>query len=87
MIVCWLWDAGNSCGVTDDGSRACDAAAKCLRAGDAEVARVEKAFLVPGTRTLTMVHNRTGMGWSARRYRDGRITWKPLPVSHELAAS
>lgn len=87
MIICWLWDAGSSCGVTDDGSRARDAAAKCLHADGVELARVEKALLVPGTHTLTMVHSRTGMGWSARRCRDGRITWKPLPVSQELAAS
>lgn len=88
MIACWLWDAGSACGVIDDGARARRAAAECMRAhGGTDTARVEKAFLVPGTSTLTMVHDRTGTGWSARRYRNGRIAWKPLPVPQALAAS
>ncbi len=86
MITCWLWDAGNACGVTDEEPRARKAAAKCLRAGWADTARVEKALLVPGTDSLTMVHAHTGTGWSAHRYRNGRIIWKPLLVVRELTA-
>jgi hypothetical protein len=87
VIACWLWDAGSACGVTDDGSRARKAAAQRIRADGTGTARVEKAFLVPGTSTLIMIHDRTGEGWSAVLYRNGRISWKALPVSRELAAS
>lgn len=87
VITCWLWDAGSACGVTNEEPRARRAAAEFLRTGRADTARVEKALLVPGTDTLTMVHARTGVGWSAHRHRDRRITWKPLPAARELAAS
>lgn len=87
MITCWLWDAGSACGVTDEEPRARKAAAKCLRSDGADTARVEKAFLVSGVGTLTMVHARTGVGWSAYRYLNGRIRWKPLPAAKESAAS
>ena len=87
MITCWLWDAGSACGVTDEEPRARKAAAECMRVGRADTARVEKAILVAGAGTLTMVHARVGIGWSAHRYRDGRIRWKPLPAARELAAS
>lgn len=87
MIVVWLWDAGSTCGVTGDEARAREAAAGCLRDGKSDTARVEKAFLVPGARTLTLSHHRTGIGWSARRYRNRRIIWKPLTAAAELAAS
>ena len=87
MIACWLWDAGSACGVTDDGPRARKAAAQSIRADGTGTARVEKAFLVAGTGTLIMVHDRTGEGWSARLHGNGRIAWKALPVSRELAGS
>lgn len=45
------------------------------------MARVEKAFLVRGDRTLTLAYYRTGTGWSAQRSRNGRVTWKPLPAA------
>jgi hypothetical protein len=86
MIV-WVWDAGSDCGVSDDRSRARKAAAAFLRAGSTDTACVEQAFLVSGVRTLTMVYDRTGTGWSARRCRNGRIAWKPLPAPPQLAAS
>jgi hypothetical protein len=87
VIMVWLWDAGSACGVTGEEARARGAAAGCLRDGKSDTARVEKAFLVPGTRTLSLAHYRTGIGWSARRYRNGRITWKPLTAAAERAAS
>lgn len=79
MTTCWLWDAGSACGVTGEEQSARKAAAECLRADRADTARVERALLVPGAGTLATVHARTGVGWSARRYRNGRIRWKPLP--------
>lgn len=87
IISAWLWDAGSACGVTDDGVRAREAAAECLRVGGADSARVEKAFLVPSAPALSLVYDRTGVGWYGRRYRSGRITWKPLPAVSQLAAS
>ncbi|WP_300603448.1 hypothetical protein [Trebonia sp.] len=72
MIV-FLWDAGNAHGVTDDESRARQAAGACLISGQATTARVERAVTVLGICTLTTCYQRTGDGWSARR-RDGRIT-------------
>jgi hypothetical protein len=87
MITVWLWDAGSACGVTDNGARAREAAAATLTASQTPTARVEKAFLVPGTRTLSLVHYRTGVGWSAHRRHDGHIAWKPLSARQELAAS
>jgi hypothetical protein len=88
VIACWLWDAGSACGVTDDGASARKAAAACMRACGSGTARVEQALLVPGVSTLAMIHHRVGTGWSARRYRNGRIAWKPLlTVPRELAAS
>ena len=83
MITIWLWDACSASGVTDGGPRAREAADVCLRAGSADTARVELALLVHGTSTMTMFHNRTGMGWSAQRYRNGRTAWKPLPISRD----
>jgi hypothetical protein len=84
VITCWLWDAGSACGVTDEEPRARKAAAACMRAGVADMARVEKALFAPGVGTLTMLHARTGIGWSAYR-RNGRIRWKPLPAAGEPA--
>jgi hypothetical protein len=87
MIMVWLWDAGSACGVTDDGARAREAAVASLNAGETPTARVEKAFLVPGSFALSLVHYRTGVGWSAHRHHDGQIARKALPVPQELAAS
>ena len=77
-MTVWLWEAGSTCGVTSDGTRARRAAAAFLRAGGGNEARVEEAFLASGARTLAMVYDRTGTGWSARRSRGGRIAWTPL---------
>jgi hypothetical protein len=87
MIMVWLWDAGSACGVTDDGARAREAAAAFLSAAETPTARVEKAFLAPGTFALSLAHYRTGVGWSAHRHHDGQIAWKTLPVPQERAAS
>ena len=83
MIV-WLWDAGNARGVTDDESRAQQAAQASLRGSGADTARVEGAALVTGVRTLTTVYRRTGTGWLALRDRNGHIRWKAV---HDIPAS
>ena len=86
-MTVWLWDAGSTCGVTGDRQLARKAAAAFLRAGGADAARVEEAFLVSGARTLAMVYDRTGTGWSAHRSRSGRISWTPLRAGPARAAS
>ena len=76
MIV-FLWDVpvpgGTARGITDDDTRARQAAEAWLRAG-ADSARVERATLRHGGAWLTDGYQRTGSGWTAR-IRDGRITW------------
>lgn len=49
----------------------------------ADNARVERALLVTGVRTLTLSYYRTGAGWSARRHSDGGIRWIPLLTTPE----
>jgi hypothetical protein len=79
IISAWLRDVGSACGVADDGTWTREAAAECLRGG-ADSARVEIAFLVLGAHALSLVYERTVMGRHSRRYRNGPITWKPLPA-------
>lgn len=79
MIV-WLWDAcepGQFRGVTDDETRAREAAEACLTSGQANAARVEKAFAVFGITTLADSYRRAGEGWRADR-RNGRVAWVPF---------
>jgi hypothetical protein len=58
----WLWDAGTRRGVTDDETRALQAAEALIRSGQAASARVEKAHLVTGIRALESGYTRTGHG-------------------------
>ncbi len=83
--MAWLWDAGSTHGVTDDGSRAREAAGASMRDAGADTARVESAILVTGVRTLTMGYRRTGTGWLAFRDSSGHIRWKPLSGAPERA--
>ena len=73
MIV-WLWDAGSRRGISGDEGRARQAAETCLIAGQATVARVERAVTVLGSRSLVMTYQRLGCGWDARRISSG-ISW------------
>jgi hypothetical protein len=90
-VIVWLWDASGPArrgrGITDDEAAARRAAEACLRGTEACSARVESARAVLGIESLTSGYERTGHGWEARRRRDGRITWMPLPISPVLAAS
>ena len=86
----FLWDVptpgGTARGITDDETRARQAAETWLRAG-ADSARVERATLRHGGAWLTDGYQRTGSGRTARRHADGRITWEPLTPASQLAAS
>ena len=86
-VIVWLWDAGSALGVTDDESRARQAAETFIHNGRATVARVEKATLVTGIRALNPGYARTGQGWTAQPRRNGWIRWVPLLTSPEVAAS
>lgn len=82
-MTVWLRDAGSARGVTDDESRAQEATTACMYGTGADNARVERALLVTGVRTLTLSYYRTGAGWSARRHSDGGIRWIPLLTTPE----
>jgi hypothetical protein len=86
MIV-WLWDAGNAAGVTDNESRAREAATVFVLTGRATSARVEQAQFVSGIRALNPGYARLGQGWTARPGEDGRVRWVPLSASPEQEAS
>jgi hypothetical protein len=82
MIV-WLWDAGSAHGMTDDESRAQEATTAFMNGTGTDNARVERALLVTGVRTLTLGYLRTGAGWLAQRRGDDRIRWTPLQTTPE----
>ncbi len=86
-MTVWLWEAGNGRGVSDDLSRAREAAAACLRGSRANSARVEQALLLVGGGWLTSGYHRTGTGWLAKPRRDGEVSWVPFEDSPELAVS
>jgi hypothetical protein len=79
-VIVWLWDAGSANGVSDNESRAIQAAEGAMRAiGPAAVtAVVERAFLVSGIESLTSNYLRTGGGWPGT-CRKGLITWGSVP--------
>jgi hypothetical protein len=83
-VLVWLWDAGSTHGVTDDGSWAREAASASMRSSGANTGRVESAILVTGTLTLTTEYRRTGSGWLAQRDRGGRTRWEPLLAAGNL---
>jgi hypothetical protein len=84
-VIVWLWDAGSVKGVTDNESHAIKVAEVSMRGSGVATARVESAVLVTGVRTLTMGYQRTGMGWSARRITNGRISWQALKAAPEYS--
>jgi hypothetical protein len=87
MIV-WLWctsgPARSGRGVTDDRERAFRIADACLRSGQANIAKVESARLIPGIRTLTTGYERTGQGWRGRRGGSG-IRWEAFAPADTAA--
>jgi hypothetical protein len=85
-MMVWLWETGSERGVSDDLTRACEAASACLRDGQAGSARVERALLMVGGNWLISGYQRTGTGWLAQPRRDGEVSWAPLAGSPELAA-
>ena len=86
-MTVWLWEAGSGRGVSDDPSQACAAASACLRGGQADSARVERALLLAGGDWLTSGYHRTGVGWLAEPRRDGGVSWVPLAGSPVLVSN
>jgi hypothetical protein len=89
VIEVWLWDAcvplRSGHGISNDEGRARQAAEDCLRGCRGSAARVDRARGVLGDR-LTDDYQRTGPSWSARRRRNGQVTWRLLPAGGALAA-
>jgi hypothetical protein len=83
MIV-WLWDTSGpgrcARGVTDDRGRALQVAETYLRGGLANIAKVERARLVPGTCTLSSGYERTREGWRGR-CGDSGVRWEPFAAA------
>jgi hypothetical protein len=86
-MMVWLWEAGNGRGVSDDMSRAREAASACLRGSGAGSARVERALLMLGGDWLTFGYHRTGVGWLAQPRQDGQVSWAPLASTPAGAVS
>jgi hypothetical protein len=90
MIV-YLWDAVGpaftALGITDDESRAREAAARFVLSGGATSARVEQAHFESGIRALNPGYTRLGQGWTVRPGRGGGVRWVPLADAPEQAAS
>jgi hypothetical protein len=78
---------GQQLRVSDDLSRAQEAAAACLLCSQTGSARVERALLMLGGDWLTSGYHRTGKGWLALPRRDGEVSWVPLVSAPELAVS
>lgn len=72
-------------GVSGDQVSAREAAAECLRSGEATTARIEAAMAEIGTRTLADGYRRTGEAWQALLC-GSRVTWVPVRAV-KLAAS
>ena len=77
-MICYLWDAGSAHGVSGDGARAREAAEGSMRAGRASSARVERAHLVTGIRSLYSGYERLGCGWITVPRQDGPVRWVAL---------
>jgi PhoPQ-activated pathogenicity-related protein len=65
-------------GVSDDQSRARQAAELLLRTGEAATAYVECAYTAMTAATLNSCYVRTGAGWWAQLGQAGQVVWTPF---------
>ena len=81
MTVLWAWEASApgvaASGVCGDICQARHAASAWMRAHDADAGLLEEVRLAIGAGSLLPHHERTGVALRARRYRDGRVRWRP----------
>jgi len=68
-------------GVTDDQSRARQAAELLLRTGQAATAYIECAYTAMAAATLNSCYVRTGAGWWAQLSQAGQVVWTPFTAS------
>ncbi len=68
-------------GVSDDQSRARQAAELLLRTGQAATAYIECAYTAMTAATLNSCYVRTGAGWWAQLGQAGHVVWTPFTVS------
>ncbi len=68
-------------GVSDDQSRARQAAELVLRTGQAATAYIECAFTAMTAATLNSCYVRTGAGWRAQVSQAGQVVWTPFTAS------
>lgn len=65
-------------GVSDDQSKARQAAELLLRTGQAATAYVECAYTAMAAVTLNSCYVRTGAGWCAQLSQAGQVVWTPF---------
>lgn len=68
-------------GVSDDQSRARQAAELLLRTGQAATAYIECAYTAMTAATLNSCYVRTGAGWWAQLSQAGQVVWTPFSAS------
>ena len=81
MTTMWAWAASApgaaAAGVCGDIGQAQRAASRWMRAYGADAGLLEEVRLAISAENLLPRHKRTGTALRARRYRDGRIRWRP----------
>jgi hypothetical protein len=88
-VIMYLWTAPGrdtaafrrASGVTDDQSRARQAAELLLRTGQAATAYIECAYTAMAAATLNSCYVRTGAGWWAQLSQAGQVVWTPFTTS------
>jgi Tfp pilus assembly protein PilX len=68
-------------GVSDDQSRARQAAELLLRTGEATTAYIECAYTAATAATLNPCYVRTGTGWWAQLSQADHVVWTPFTAS------
>lgn len=85
-MIMYLWTAPGrdaaafrkASGVSDDQSRARQAAELLLQTGQAATAYVECAYTAMTAATLNFCYVRTGAGWWAQLSQAGQVVWTPF---------
>jgi hypothetical protein len=88
-VIMYLWTAPGrdtaafrgASGVSDDQSRARQAAELLLRTGQAATAYVECAYTAMTAATLNSCYVRTGAGWWAQVSQAGQVVWTPFTAA------
>ena len=91
MMLVYLWDAGDSSGVTDDLEKACRHVAESLSTDRAPAAIVEPASLDDGASTMDSGYVRAKGPFLTAYLRSGRVVWAehgvPAAIEPMRAAS